>query len=116
LRNLCIQDPNNLDAERLDILLALLIVFQRTALKMAISIQLDSQLDLCRAKIEDKGTEATLPEEFASQQLTVLEPRPENHFGIGHRPMELAPLVLLVLAVEELVYGGTCKTLGLWTL
>jgi hypothetical protein len=84
LINLCVQDPNNLNPERLNELLSLLIVFVGTALKVAVPIELDSQLDLRREKIQHKGPNAVLPAKLASQELAALEPRPQHHVGIGH--------------------------------
>ena len=55
LIHLCIQDPNNFNSERLDESAPFLIVFPHTDLKMAVSIQLDSELDLRREIIKHKG-------------------------------------------------------------
>ncbi len=44
--NVGVQDANNSDPKRLDELLALQVVFQCARLKMAVTVQLDAQLDL----------------------------------------------------------------------
>ena len=50
----CIQYSNNPDSERLDELLALQVIFQRTQLKVTFPIQLDAQLELNRKEIDDE--------------------------------------------------------------
>jgi hypothetical protein len=46
-----------------------------------------------------------LTAKLAAEQLTSLEPRPEDDFGLGHRAAELLAFVSYAFAVRELIHS-----------
>jgi hypothetical protein len=101
LTNLRIQKPHNRDPKRLDKLLTLLVIGPSSYVyKMSIPVQLDARSDFGGEKVDHKRANTILPPEFAAEQLTAFEPRPEDDLGVGHGVAELSAFFALSIAVK----------------
>ena len=102
LVNVVIQKSDDLDSKRFDELLSLLVVFLCPVMKMTLSVQLDTEFDLDRIKVDHECTDAVLSAEFTAQHATAFETRPEHHLGRWHGLTELPAPLLFGFSVEEI--------------
>ena len=103
--NLRIQEPEDLNPKRLNVFLALSVVFAGARLKVAVPIELDSQLGLDREEINHKWSDTILTAKLASKQLASFEPRPEDNLCFRHRTAKLPAPRRFAFAVEEFIHG-----------